>query len=69
MIDKSKKIRMRMIAKGITGAEIARTVGVDRTAIYKTIKGKIKSFRLRKAITDALDLQIDKLWTETKRKT
>jgi transcriptional regulator with XRE-family HTH domain len=68
-IELNKKIKMKMIAKDVTGAEIARKMGVDRSSINKTIKGKIKSLRLRKAIAEALSVRVEKLWPETKGKT
>jgi hypothetical protein len=62
-----KKIRIQMIEKDVTGAGIARSAGVDRTAIYKTIQGKIKSYRLRKAIAHALDIDVTNLWPKDAR--
>lgn len=59
-----KKIRMKMIEMDITGAEIARKIDVHRSAINNTIKGKLRSFRLRKAIADALQLKVTDLWQE-----
>lgn len=64
MIPISKQIRIEMIKKGIRGAEIARRIGVDRTAIYKTLDGKIKSKKLRKAIAEALGVPYEELWGE-----
>jgi len=63
-----RKIRAKMINKGLTGAAIARKVGVDRTAISKTVHGKIKSFRLRKAIAEAIGVKVTDLWPEVKNK-
>jgi lambda repressor-like predicted transcriptional regulator len=68
MITTPKRIRIEMIKKDITGAEIARRVGVDRTAIYKCMDGLIKSYRLRKAIADALGVRVEELWPENNRK-
>jgi hypothetical protein len=57
-----KKIRIKMIEMDVKGAKIAHKVGVNRSAIAKTINGDIKSFRLRKAIADALHLKVSDLW-------
>lgn len=57
-----KRIRILMLLKGISGAEIARRAGVDRTAIYKVIDGISRSPRLRKAIADALGIPVEELW-------
>ena len=59
---------MRMIAKDVTGAAIARKLSVDRSAINKAIKGEIKSFRLRKAIAEAIGMNISDLWPEVRTK-
>ena len=58
-----KKIRIELIKKGITGGEIARKIGVHRNAINKTIKGEIKSYRLRKAIAKAIGKTVEDLWS------
>ncbi len=63
-IEKNKKIRMKMILNDVSGAEIARNLGVDRSAVSKTIKGKIKSYRLRKAIADAIGCKVTELWPD-----
>jgi|GEM_PF-3525401 len=62
MINAPKRIRIEMIKKDITGAEIARNAGVHRTAIYKVIDGSSKSGSLRKAIADALGMGVEELW-------
>jgi len=64
MIPVSKYIRIEMIKKDVKGAEIARRIGVNRSAISKTIDGKIKSYRLRKAIAEALGVPYEELWGE-----
>jgi len=51
-----------MLKKGITGVEIARRIGVTRSAIYMTISGEIKSLRLRRAIANALGMTVRELW-------
>jgi predicted XRE-type DNA-binding protein len=62
-----KKIRIKMVETNIKGAQIARELGVHRASINKTIRGKLKSFRLRKAIADALKLRVEDLWPEEKK--
>lgn len=64
----SKKIRIEMILKNVTGSKIARGIGVDRSAINKTIRGKITSNRLRKAIADAIGCNVMELWPDAKKK-
>lgn len=56
-----------MLLRNISGAEIARRAGVNRTAIYNVIDGKSKSYRLRKAIADAIGESVEDLWSEDKK--
>jgi len=51
-----------MLEKEVSGAEIARKAGVDRSAIHHVIAGRVISPRLRKEIADALGTQVDALW-------
>lgn len=53
---------MAFIERGISGAEIARNLGVTRFAICKTLTGEIKSYRIRKAIAEAIGVKVDDLW-------
>ncbi|MDG6005520.1 MAG: hypothetical protein E3K29_06685 [Candidatus Brocadia sp.] len=62
MITTRQKIKIELIKKNTSGFEIARKMGVSRSAIYLTIYGKRKSPRLRKAIADAIDMKVEDLW-------
>lgn len=57
-----QKIKIELIKKGIPAAEVARRMGVSRQAIYQTIDGIIKSRRLRKAIAEAIGVEVTELW-------
>ncbi len=57
-----KKIRMILLEKDISAAEIARRAGVSRSAITQTMKGIVKSKKLRTAIADAIGVKIEDLW-------
>ena len=61
-----QKIRIEMIKQGITGGEIARRLGVDRSAIWHAVSGNIRSSRIRKGICDALGLPMS-IWEEMDR--
>jgi len=63
-VPKPRQIRALIVLKGTNCAEIGRRVGVSRQAIHATIDGIIKSYRLRKAIADALDLEVKDIWPE-----
>lgn len=58
------KIKIAFLEKGISGAQIAREQGVDRTAIYHVIAGRSKSRKLRKAIARKLGKKVSALWPE-----
>jgi lambda repressor-like predicted transcriptional regulator len=62
------KIRVMMMRKGLTGAAIARSMGVTRATVNETIRLHWKSPRTRKAIADALQVPYEKLWGEKPRK-
>ncbi len=63
-ITTEQKIRIEFIKKGVSGAEIGRNAGVSRDAISKTVKGQIKSRRLRKAVADAIGMVVEDIWTK-----
>lgn len=60
--ENSLKVKVLMVKKQVTGAEIAQKAGVDRSAIYHVIAGRSKSKRLRKAIAHALNLSYKEVW-------
>lgn len=64
MLSLATKIKIEMLKKRITGAEIARQTRVTRVAIHLAIKGEIKSEKLRRAIEHALGM---KFWTENNK--
>ncbi len=57
---------MILLEKDISAAEIARRAGVSRAAITHTMKGATKSKRLRKAIADAINMEVSDLWPNGK---
>lgn len=67
MLKLKAKIKIAMIRKGISGAEIARQQGVDRSAVSHVLAGRSKSKRLRQAIAEALGLRVEALWPEKER--
>ena len=64
----SKEIKILIIRKNITQAEIARQEGVSPSAVHQTITGRTVSRRLRKAIAERLGLPVEKVWPEEKDK-
>jgi len=64
MINNATKIKIELLKAGISGAEIARRVGVHRTMIYHAIEGRSKSWRVREAICEALGVGVKDLWPD-----
>ncbi|GER92658.1 hypothetical protein A45J_0376 [hot springs metagenome] len=64
-----KKIRAMLLLKGISGAEIARKLGMHRTSIYKCIDGFSKSKKVRQSIASALGVEYSDLWGNDNKKT
>jgi transcriptional regulator with XRE-family HTH domain len=62
--ENSKKIRVAMILAGISGAQIARTLKMDRSAVNKVVAGERKTLRIRKAVADAINTNINDLWPD-----
>jgi hypothetical protein len=58
----AKEIKIALIKRDITGAEIARRHSVTKEAVYHTIAGRRKSPYLRQAIADELNIPYKKLW-------
>ena len=58
-----------MVLKGITGAAVARELGVTRGAVNAVIGGHWRSPRVEAAIARALKVRVSDLWPEkTERK-
>lgn len=58
----TKKIKIMMIEKELTGQYLATRIGVSRQAISQIINGVRKSAWIRKAIEDILETPI---WSDT----
>lgn len=66
MLSQPTKIKIELLKKEISAAEIARRAGVVRSAISNVIAGRRKSKKLRKAIADAIGEPVEALWPEDK---
>lgn len=51
-----------------TMADIAREVGVSRSAVHRVISSKRKSPKTRTVIAEAIDRPISEIWTDEKIK-
>jgi len=64
LTEQGKKIKALMALAGISGAEIARTLGVHRSAVSKVADGVMKSRRIREAIARDLKTRVHDLWPD-----
>ena len=62
--EKALKIKVEMLKKRLSGADIARKAGVDPSAVYHVVSGRSKSKKLRQAIADALETSYEDIWGE-----
>jgi lambda repressor-like predicted transcriptional regulator len=62
--EESIKIRILMMRKGISGAEIARRLSVTRATVNGVINFKWRSPRIRAGIAKALGKNPPDLWPE-----
>jgi transcriptional regulator with XRE-family HTH domain len=59
-----KWIATRMIEKDLSGAEIARSLGLkSRQHLYEVLGGRVRNAAIRRGICDALDLPYS-IWEE-----
>jgi len=69
--DKNKKIyrhiKSLLILHDIMLKDIANTLGVKRSSVTLVVQGKRKSKRIRQAVADVLNMDINRLWP-SKRK-
>jgi transcriptional regulator with XRE-family HTH domain len=62
-----KKIKLRMVEKEISGAEIARRLGLKSRQHLHAIIGGARNDKVRQAICDALDLPYT-IWSQLDKK-
>ena len=62
--ERAREIKAMLVRKGITQWAIARSLNppVSRSAVCHVIAGKLKTFRIRQAIADALGLRYELVW-------
>lgn len=53
---------MILLEKDISAAEVARRAGVSRSAVTHTMKGVVKSKKIRKVISEIVEIPIEELW-------
>jgi lambda repressor-like predicted transcriptional regulator len=55
-------IKIRLLKKGISQAEIARQQRVVRSYIGHVMAGRRKNQRIRRAIADAIGMKVSDIW-------
>jgi transcriptional regulator with XRE-family HTH domain len=58
------EIKIRMLQRQLTQDKIAASLNVTRNAISQVINGKLKTPRLRAAVTAALGWPASRLWAD-----
>ena len=58
-------IRIAMLRSGVTQMDIARELGVAKTAVYLVIEGKAVSHRIREKISERVKIDIRRIWPST----
>ncbi|KAA0257187.1 helix-turn-helix transcriptional regulator [Deferribacter autotrophicus] len=66
-IDKKNYIKALLVAKGIKLTDIAKELNVALPTVSQVISGKKTSFRIQKAISEALSVPYEDLWGDTYR--
>ena len=58
MVDKSKYLKQKIIEKNITQEAVAMALGIDRSTLYRKMKGGLSSLTIGEAevIAEFLDL-------------
>lgn len=57
-----RQIRSELVLRGIKNADIARALGVTRSAVSNTIAGRRRKPRIRQAIALAISRSVENIW-------
>ncbi len=57
-------IKIELLRRGLTAAELGRRANVDRSAITHTISNRKRSRRLRRLVAEAIGLSYEAVWGE-----
>lgn len=56
------RIKILMLEKGVTQADLARQMDVSRSAVNHVINGRVESERIKKGIAKGLKMSYKKVW-------
>jgi lambda repressor-like predicted transcriptional regulator len=60
-----KEILVAMLRSGVRQTDIARELGVTKQHVHMVLYGRVVSHRIRKAISEATDIELEILWPST----
>lgn len=60
-----KDILVAMLRSGVRQTDIARDLGVRKQTVNMVLHGRVVSHRIRKAISEAIDIDLKRLWPST----
>lgn len=60
-----QEIRVELLRKGITQAELARELGVSSSLVTRVIDGTSVSHRVRERIARAIQIDVRRIWPST----
>lgn len=58
------KIKIFMLEKGVSQADLARDMEVSRSAVNHVINGRVESERIKRGIAKGLRVSYKRLWEE-----
>jgi lambda repressor-like predicted transcriptional regulator len=59
------EIKIALIQRGVSQAEIARKLGVAKSSVNQVIDGRAVSHRIRTAVAEAIGIDIARIWPGT----
>lgn len=64
----NRKVKALMVLKGVKNLDIAREMHVSKTWVSLVLCGHKRSDRIRKAIADAVGMDVEEVWGENEEK-
>lgn len=62
-----RRIKARMVVRGVTTVDIAREAGVSRTWVSLVLHGHKRSKKVERAIAQAVGKPVEELWPNNNR--
>ena len=61
------EIKIEMLKKGITAADVGRKIGVSRVAVCRVRMGDLTSSRIQRAIAQVIEMPVNKVFPRQKK--